>query len=183
MKRFFTIFASLLLFNAFVGMTSAGAVDFGKLGGIVKDSLQTGDASTVVGSVGGKGLTLQQVQSDPDYVSVDRNYFYKKSTLNVLSKSPMDWKVKVTVLDFIESDRFMETDYLLECDNRGSPKDKSRCDMFETFLEGRSYQNGKLVSTLTKGPRQPIVKSMSLGEMAGRLYKQATGKEPPKYYQ
>jgi|GEM_PF-2448653 len=186
MKRFFTIFASLLLFSASVGMTNAGAVDFGKLGGVLKDKVVTGNsnsASAGGGSIGGGSApTLQQMKSDPDYANVSGNYYYKKSSVKVLSKSP-DWKVHVTVFDFV-SDFVGVQDYELECVYRqGGGRADSPCSMKQKLLGAKNYRGGQQTTTTgAAGERDVLYKSTDLGALAGILYKQTTGKTPPVYY-
>jgi len=67
MKRFFAIFVSLALLGVSVGMTNVGAVDFGKLGSLVKDKAQTND-SNAAPAKSGSAPTLQQVRNRHNFI-------------------------------------------------------------------------------------------------------------------
>ena len=173
MKKIMGVFIVMLLLGVSFGVnTAAAAFNLGNLG-------EAASKATEAVQPRNKDVPTQaQVNSDADYVKVERLY-YKKSSLKIVSKDPNNSKIQVAVYEFIGG-RVMITNYLFEC-VQNSAKQRQ---MFETFLGARTYdeKTGKLTSETGAGERIGSTKSFDIGKLSGILYKQATGKNPPEFY-
>ena len=183
MKKIVPVFASALLLSLSVGVNNAAAFNFGKIGEIVKDAAtqqNTDGSQPAVGEQQNSNLpTLQQVKSDPDYVNVRHDIYYKKSSVEVISKDPKKSKIKVTLYDFIPGDRLSITNWLLEGSCPVGARKKNECTMSETMLGSRMYNSnsGKMTSETSAGGLNPSYKYTPTGIVSSILFKQATGKD------
>ena len=176
MKKTMVVFAIVMLFGVFAGInTAAAAFNLGKIGQAVKKT--TSETAAAVQPRDSGVPTQQQAQSDPDYVKI-RTSFYKKSSVEVLSKDKNNSKIKATIVEFLGG-RVMITDYLFECTLN---TEKKRV-MQQTMLGARTYDEstGKQTSTTESGGKGRSLSSMEPGILSGILYKQATGQEPPAF--
>ena len=179
MKKILAVVAVAMLFGASFGVgAAAAAFNLGNIGQSIEKAA-TGAATDAATSVVRDPAvpTEKQVAGDADYVKL-RSIYYKKSSVNVLSKDPNNTKITVTTYDFIGG-RIMIADYLIECELRSEGSN----GMFITMLETRTYdeKTSQKTSTLSKGGRESAVGTFETGTLARILYKEATGKEPPKF--
>ena len=175
-----------IILSAFLGISagSAFALDLGGIGkaieGVSGGTSADGAAGAPAGVSGGGQPSLSQVKGNSDYAHIDFDHYYKKSSVKVLSKDPNNSKIQVQTYDFVGG-RLLVTDYQFECELQQGSKS---CDMYQTFLGSKTYDEstGEQTSQLGAGPREKAVKSTGIGQLAGKLYKQETGKNPPEFY-
>ena len=118
--------------------------------------------------------TYDQAQNHPNYIHVEKRYFYLADSLKYTSENPLT--LIVVAADYPEnyqSNRVpvMYNDWQIRYVPGGS-----KLKVMVTTLRREEYIDGKLTAVLGKGMESQSGPRNSLGMLAGQLYEQKTGK-------
>ena len=177
MKKIMAIVVSVMVLVAFFGVASTEAFSIGGNKVVVKtgdkeSSKQTDKKNESENTKKGKVPTLAEASKDPNFIQIqdNRSDYYLGDSVKWTSEDPL--MVTVTMVEFIENDRMIYTNWQIHYKLwPGSTQRVVRV----TYLRGESYSGGKLVSVTNRGEEDSCYATTSLGKLAAKLYKEKTG--------